>query len=98
MENVGVRMAKSKGFTKKQISQCREELRQWLEKWTGCVVQTGFDKNGKYDETGGWACGTCTCYLLGCLGVHEVGRHNKPIDRVNEVWRAILQIRGEDDA
>jgi hypothetical protein len=90
-------MKKKKGFTDKQINQMREELRQWLIKWTGCTVQGGYDEKGKYRDYG-WPCGTCTCYLIGCLGVHENKQHNKPIDKVNEMWRAILQIRGEEDA
>jgi hypothetical protein len=69
---------------KKEKSECIEELRQWLVKWTKCSVQNG-----------GWPCGTCACYLISRLGAKETGQHNKPIDRVNEVWRAILQIRGD---
>lgn len=88
---------KKKGYTNKQINQCREELRQWLVKWTGCGVQSGYDEKGKYQDYD-WPCGTCTCNLIGRLGVHENAQHNKPIDKVNEMWRAILQIRGEEDA
>jgi hypothetical protein len=61
---------------------CVDELREWLVFWTGgCDIQ------------GGFPCGTCVCGLLDELGVNEDKQHNKPIDRINEVWRAILQIR-----
>jgi hypothetical protein len=67
-----------------------EELRLALVNGTnGCGLQEGAD--GK-----AWPCGTCTCALLGSLmptTAPEYLRHNEPIDRVNEVWRAILQIR-----
>ena len=71
--------------------QAREELRKWLVKWTGgCNIQTGID--GK-----SYPCGTCTTYLLGKIGLTSRKKiykeHNKPVDRINEVWRAILQIR-----
>lgn len=70
--------------------QAREELRQWAVKWTGCGIQEGRD--GKP-----YPCGTCFCALLGCIGLNprkkEYHEHNKPVDRTNEVWRAILQIR-----
>ena len=64
----------------------REELRRWAVKYTaGCEIQDN------------WPCGTCFVHLLEKLGLdnnhpayHE---HNKPVDRTNEVWRAILQIR-----
>jgi len=55
----------------------------------GCGLQNGAD--GKV-----WPCGTCICALLDSLmpiTAPEYSRHNEPIDRVNEVWRAILQIR-----
>jgi len=75
-------------MNKKEIEECKEELRQWLIKWTkGCNIQTG-----------GWSCGTCTIWLLKQLGVRESGNYNKPRNRLNEVWRAILQIRGDKEA
>lgn len=75
-------------MNKKEKKQAIEELRLWLVKHTGCSIQYN-----------GWPCGTCCCDFLAQLGVKEQGTHNKPIDRVNEVWRAILQIRGDyDDA
>lgn len=77
---------KDKGMSKKDKGLCIEELRQWLVKWTKCSIQTS------------WPCGTCACDLIAQLDVKETGQHNKPVDRVNEVWRAILQIRGDDKA
>lgn len=68
-------------MTKKEIKQAKKGLKDWLHKWTKCQIQ------------GGWPCGTCACSLFEQLGVIEDKEHNKPIDRVNEVWRSILQIR-----
>jgi len=82
----------------KQINykQAREDLRKWLVKYTAdCVVQSGCDAKGKHKDFG-WPCGTCTINLLNELGLIHNGEyraHNKPTDRINEVWRAILQIR-----
>ena len=73
-------------MNKKQRAECVEELRQWLVKWTaGCQVQNG--------ATEAWPCGTCACALFADLGAVEDKKHNKPIDRNNELWRGILQIR-----
>jgi len=67
--------------------QAREDLRKYLVEYTGCEIQDG------------WPCGTCIMALLNGLGLDdtkpEYKEHNKPIDRHNEVWRAILQIREE---
>lgn len=67
------------------VKKAKEELRDWLVKYTFCDVQNG------------WPCGTCVVYLLEQLGLKlssdEYYEHNKPVDRINEVWRAILQIR-----
>ncbi len=55
----------------------------------GCELQEGADGDA-------WPCGTCTCALLGSLmptAAPEYSEHNEPVDRINEVWRAILQIR-----
>ena len=58
------------------------EIQEWLLKWTNdCDIQ------------GGFPCATCTTNLLSKLGVKEDGEHNNPVNRVNEVWRGILQIR-----
>jgi len=81
-------------MAKKEISfdykEAREELRKWLVKYTGCGVQEGI--NGK-----NYPCGTCFMALLDSLGLDghnpEYEEHNKPVDRHNEVWRAVLQIR-----
>ena len=55
------------------------------------------DNTGGCTLQDGYPCGTCTIDLLHRLGLdpkesayHE---HNKDHDRINEVWRAILQIR-----
>jgi hypothetical protein len=77
------------------LNECREELRLWLVKWTGCSVQSGLDKSGKLRDDG-WPCGTCACFLLATLGAVEDGFHNNPVDRNNEAWRAILQLRGDE--
>lgn len=71
---------------KKEKELCKEELRQWAVKWTKCDAQHT-----------GYPCGTCFCHLLGELGVRETGLHNDPVERTNEVWRALLQIRGDYD-
>jgi hypothetical protein len=79
------------------MSEREKMLSSYIVKWTGCTIQGGFDAKGKLQDCG-WPCGTCTCDLFGRLGVHENKRHNEPVDKVNEAWRAILQIRGEEDA
>ena len=70
--------------------EARESLRLWSVKYTGgCAIQQA--ENGKL-----WPCGTCFNALLGkLLGTDKTAynEHNKPVDRINEVWRAILQIR-----
>jgi hypothetical protein len=64
----------------------KRDLQKFLVKHTGgCTVQNG------------WPCGTCAIALFEDLGLNpkakEYKEHNKPVDRTNEVWRAILQIR-----
>ena len=71
-----------------QPHEAREELRQWFNKWTRCGLQ---------GPHGGWPCGTCTINLLEQLGAKENKRHNVPVNRLNEVWRAIIQIRGDPE-
>ncbi len=70
--------------------QFREALRQSLIAATGgCAMQEAA-------EGALWPCGTCTCALLAMLlskEVPEYQEHNTPPDRINEVWRAILQLR-----
>ena len=67
------------------IDEARDKLREWIATYTMCEVQKG------------WACGTCLIEFLVELGVYEDKQHNKPIERCNEVWRAILQIREHDN-
>lgn len=68
----------------------REELRQWLINNSDCECQEGIH---------GWTypCGTCLFALLKNIGLNPNNKmykeHNKEVDRLNEVWRAILQIR-----
>ena len=73
----------------------REELRLWLAKYAGCESQSGYVRGEKEDY--GWPCGTCLIYLLGKIGLisrkKEYQEHNDKVDRANEVWRAVLQIR-----
>jgi len=78
-------------------SDLRESFRRWLvSACGGCDVQTGY-VDGKKNEDGGWPCGTCFIELLHQLGLDskqlEYSDHNQEIDRCNEVWRAVLQIR-----
>ena len=79
-----------KKMTKEERIKARESLRRWVVKYTGCKIQEGRDRKG-------WPCGTCFCSLLGEIGLNnnkeEYKEHNEVVDRVNEVWRAILQIR-----
>ena len=84
----------AKKFKKIDYNQAREEFRILLVKYSKCSIQGGMIK-GKKSE-GGWPCGTCTVHLLTSLGLDlndDYRAHNKPVDRTNEVWRAILQIR-----
>jgi hypothetical protein len=55
----------------------------------GCMLQQGADGRA-------WPCGTCVCHLLANImnqRAPEYAAHNEPVDRINEVWRPILQIR-----
>lgn len=69
----------------------KEEFRRFLIRNTGCTMQQ--DKNGKP-----YPCGTCTIDLMKRMGMKESKQHNKPVDRLNEVWRGILQVRGDKEA
>ena len=69
----------------------REEFRLFLVEQTGCIIQES--EHGK-----AYPCGTCVIFLLGIMGLdsHDPAysrREDDDIDRANEVWRAILQIR-----
>ena len=71
--------------------QAREALRKWAVKYSGgCDIQEG-------ETSGGWPCGTCFISLLNEVGLTSTNDaysdRNKDVDRANEVWRAILQIR-----
>lgn len=88
-------MKKSNKMSKKEKISKIEKIREFLIELTnGCSIQGGLVK-GKM-ENFGWPCGTCTTYALSELidnkdpMTHE---HNEPIDRINEIWRGILQIR-----
>ena len=57
----------------------------------GCNIQEG--KDGR-----GWPCGTCFCAGLAELidtKSKEYKEHNDKVDRINEVWRFILQLRDQ---
>lgn len=74
-------------MSKVNYKRAKEELREWAVKNTaGCSIQAD-----------GWPCGTCFIHLLGGLGLdannNRYHEHNDPVDRANEVWRAVLQIR-----
>ncbi len=69
-------------------NKCVEELKRWLASWTGCG-----------EPHDGWPCGACTRRLFASLGaVEDDAEHNEPVDRVNEVWRAIIQIRENENS
>lgn len=75
---------------KENAIKAREELRKWAVKWTKCGIQEGIDRKE-------CPCGTCFCALLENIGLNprkkEYKEHNVKVDRINEVWRALLQIR-----
>lgn len=66
--------------------QIREALKEFCLKISGgCDIQSD-----------GWPCSTCLCFSLGELvdeKADEYQEHNDPPDRINEVWRFILQAR-----
>ena len=68
-------------LSNKEIKMYKEGLKNFLVHGTECELQSG------------WPCATCTVNFLDQLGIKEDGDHNENIDRVNEVWRAILQVR-----
>ena len=60
-----------------------------IDATNGCAIQDSADGTS-------WPCGTCVCSLLASVldeSAPEYAEHNDPPDRINEVWRAILQIR-----
>ena len=77
---------------KKTQEKLREQFRLWsIRVAGGCNVQAGI--NGK-----SWPCGSCFNYGLGLLideGAKNFRKHNEPVNRINEVWRFVLQIRDE---
>jgi hypothetical protein len=82
----------------KIVHQAREEMRQWLVKYTHCKAHDGYIGHEMHDAS--WPCGTCVMAFLSELGLTDEDEqyhvHNAAIDRLNEVWRAILQIRETD--
>lgn len=70
----------------------REDFRKLAIKIAGgCKIQEG--ENGKP-----YPCGTCFCSGIGDLindKAKEYNKHNEPADRINEVWRFLLQLRDE---
>lgn len=65
-----------------RLKRARNAFKTFLVKYTKCELQDG------------WPCGTCTCNFLAKLGVKEDKKHNRPMNRINEIWRGILQMRG----
>jgi|3_EtaG_2_1085321.scaffolds.fasta_scaffold16210_3 hypothetical protein len=62
-------------------------LRELFVHHSGCDVQSG------------WPCGTCLNSVLRDIlspNAIEYQEHNHPVDRINEFWRATLQIRELD--
>lgn len=60
-----------------------------VEATGGCAIETAGDGSA-------WPCGNCVGALFDALlpsDAPEYAEHNAPVDRVNEVWRAVLQIR-----
>lgn len=76
----------------------RESLRKWLVDATGCGIHSGMIE-GKMQDWG-WPCGTCFFDLLERLGLDSTQpaykERDSVVDRANEVWRAIIQIREGD--
>jgi hypothetical protein len=64
------------------------DLRKLLVKYSGgCSIQNGYP------------CGTCLTNIFSDLltvDAPEYNEHNDPVDRVNEIWRGILQMRELD--
>lgn len=93
----------AKGFESPE--QARESLRRWAVKVAcGCTVQSGRNRDGEMLDYG-WPCGSCFCAGLGRLlggdieryeATEEYQAHSDPPDRINEVWRFILQTREWD--
>jgi hypothetical protein len=74
----------------------REEFRFWLVRAVGgCEIQGGYIRGKK--QNCGWPCGTCLIHLFKKIGLNprkkEYQERNDEVDRLNEVWRAVLQIR-----
>ena len=72
----------------------RNELRLWAIRVAGgCGIQEGAGDDKVYP------CGTCFNVGLSFLvdGRSKIYKeHNEPVDRINEVWRYLLQIRDMD--
>ena len=78
-------------MTKINPKKAREEFRKWLIEYTGCALQIAEDSSH-------YPCGTCTIALFDSIGLNPKDkayndREKDNVDRANEVWRAILQIR-----
>jgi len=79
-------------MNKKIKEELREQFRLWaIEVAGGCDIQEGTNKKS-------YPCGTCFNAGIGMLineKAKDYQRHNEPVDRINEVWRFILQLRDE---
>jgi hypothetical protein len=80
-------------MTKEEKTLLREKFRLWsIEVAGGCSLQEGEDGEA-------YPCGTCFNAGLGELITEyneEYNGHNDEPDRINEVWRFLLQLRDEN--
>ena len=75
---------------KVQIKEAKRAFCRFLVEHSGCSTQDGKDGMS-------YPCGTCVIALFDAMGLKQKDAqyedHNEELDRANEVWRAILQIR-----
>tara|TARA_Y100001951_G_C11151265_1_gene189350 strand:+ start:215 stop:469 length:255 start_codon:yes stop_codon:yes gene_type:complete len=73
-------------------NEIREDFRKLFIKHSGCDIQ---ESRGEDNEKE-WPCGTCLNSIFGMLideEAEEYEKHNEPVDRINELWRFVLQMR-----
>lgn len=77
-------------LSKETRKELRKKIRELaIEIAGGCECQEGNDKQT-------YPCGTCFNFGLGQLidkKTKEYKKHNETPDRINEVWRFLLQLR-----
>lgn len=75
---------------KAEAKEAKRAFCRFLVEHTGCAIQDGKDGMS-------YPCGTCVIDLFESMGLKQdeaqYEDHNEELDRGNEVWRAILQIR-----